>query len=79
MAGAEGDLTRQTAVIAAMLMLMVVTYLLLLIASQIERVLGVTGLNVINRTLGILITALAVQFMFDGITESGLLHSGPAG
>jgi multiple antibiotic resistance protein len=35
--------------------------------------LGVTGIYVIMRISGILLTALAVQFIFDGIAQSGLL------
>jgi multiple antibiotic resistance protein len=36
-------------------------------------VLGVTGPHVIGRIFGILPAALAVQFICDGIKESGVL------
>ena len=38
------------------------------------HLLGVTGRNVVGRVLGIVLTALAVQFVLDGIRASGLLR-----
>ena len=37
--------------------------------DRISRALGVTGRAVSTRMLGIILAALAVQFMVDGITE----------
>jgi multiple antibiotic resistance protein len=41
-------------------------------ADRISRVLGVTGRAVSTRMLGIILAALAVQFVIDGITDLGL-------
>lgn len=42
----------------------------LLAAPAIMRLLGETGANVISRLLGLILAALAVQFVLDGIKES---------
>lgn len=73
MADAEGDLLRQGLVLLMLLAVMLITWLALLLAAQLQRYLGVTGLHVISRIFGVLLAALAVQFMFDGIAQSGLL------
>src|SRR5216683_2842015 len=43
------------------------SYYMLIGSERIARVLGVTGLSVMNRVIGLIIGAIAVQFMFDGI------------
>jgi multiple antibiotic resistance protein len=72
-AEAQPDWVLEALVIAALLVVMAITLALLLIAAQLHRFLGVTGQNVISRVVGILLAALAVQFLFDGVRTSGLL------
>src|SRR5690349_10481263 len=47
-----------------------VSYAMLRAAASIARVFGVTGMNVINRVIGLIIGAVAVQFVFDGLADS---------
>ncbi len=73
MANTGGELVLQATVIGAIIVVLVLTLFSLLLATQIQRVLGITGMHVISRVFGVLLTALAVQFIFDGIAQSGLL------
>ena len=43
-------------------------YLSFLMAERISKTMGITGRAVITRLLGIILAALAVQFVIDGIT-----------
>jgi multiple antibiotic resistance protein len=72
MANVEGDLAKQSMVVFGLLSLMLGTFVAILGASQLHRLLGVTGLHVITRIFGVILSALAVQFMFDGIKQSGV-------
>lgn len=43
-----------------------------LVASIIERALGETGINVVTRLMGMLLAALSVQFVLNGLAGIGL-------
>jgi multiple antibiotic resistance protein len=61
------------AIIALMLAMIVVTWLFLLASPVIGRMLGRTGTVVITRLLGMLLAALSVQFVIDGVRATGLI------
>jgi len=71
MAGAA-DWRHQATVLAMLLLVLALTLVCLLVAVRIQRFLGITGAQVLSRILGVLLCALAVQFVFDGIMASGV-------
>lgn len=66
-----GDWAWTAAVHGVMLAVMAVTLLFFLAAGIIERALGPTGINVVTRLLGMLLAALSVQFVLDGLRAFG--------
>ncbi len=67
MGQAAGELGAQAVIIAVLVAVLVVTLACLLLVTQVMRLLGVTGINVVTRVFGIITAALAVQFIVDGL------------
>ena len=55
-------------VMAAVILL---TFMMFLTAGPLERLLGPVGINVVTRLLGMLLAALSVQFVLDGLSDFG--------
>lgn len=58
------------ALFAVLAVVLGLTLLALLFSVRIMKLLGETGANVVSRVLGILLAALAVQFVLDGLQAS---------
>lgn len=67
MARHEGDLAAQAAVILVLLGVMALCVVIFALIEPLARLLGATLTHVISRLLGILLAALAVQYVFDGL------------
>ncbi len=63
----EGDLQAQGMVIAALSLVMLISLIVFLLAGKIMSLLGPTVNSVITRVLGIILAALAAQYVIDGL------------
>jgi multiple antibiotic resistance protein len=67
---ADGEIVSQGVVIAVLMLVLALVLLGLLLATRMMRLIGVTGANVITRVLGVILGALAVQYVVDGVAGS---------
>lgn len=68
------DGARLAIVFVAFVAALAVTWLCMRSATLVLHVIGNTGVHVVTRLLGIILAALAVQFVLNGLTDSPLFH-----
>ena len=71
---AHGDRIKLAVVFAAYLTAIFATWLCMRGGTILLRVFGRTGIHVVTRLFGIMLSALAVQFVVNGLIETPLFH-----
>jgi MarC family membrane protein len=75
-ANVHGDPLGLVLVTAALAAVMALTLIFLITANRLNHILGLTAQRVLMRVFGILLAAIAVQSVFNGISASGLIMTG---
>jgi multiple antibiotic resistance protein len=70
----RGDRYDLTIVALAYAFALFVTWLCMRASTLLLRVIGTTGIHVVSRLLGIILAALAVQFVLNGLAQTPLLR-----
>ena len=70
--GRVSGLTHAIATVLLLFLCLALTFSALLASDRLERWLGETGTDVVGRVSGVLLAALAVQFVFDGLRQVAL-------
>ncbi len=58
------------AIAGVMLLVLAFVFIAFMAAIPLDRILGKTGINILTRLLGMLLAALAIQFVLDGVSQS---------
>ncbi len=69
-AGTMNDLMGKAQLIGVIAVVLGLVYLALSVAERLNRFLGVTGRALLTRLLGVLLAALSVQFVVDGVKSA---------
>ena len=72
MTHAEGAIVAQSAVLIALGLVLLITFLTLVFLTEVIQMAGETFSTLLTRLMGVMLTALAVQYVFNGLRE-GLL------
>ncbi len=70
---ASGDWLLEAALMGVMLGVMLLVFIAFYIGGRVEKLLGETGINVVTRLLGMILAALAVQFVLEGLADFGFV------
>ena len=70
--GQTEDALGLAAILGVLFAVILLVFLFMLTAGPMERFLGRVGIDVVTRLLGMLLAALAVQFILDGLASFGL-------
>jgi MarC family membrane protein len=71
LSGQNPDYEGLALVVGVMVAVIGVALVLFMASGFLERILGKTGINVVSRLLGMLLAALSVQFVLDGLRSFG--------
>ncbi|MGA8802935.1 MAG: MarC family protein, partial [Pseudolabrys sp.] len=64
------ELASFVAVVAAIVVTMLVTYLCLIYAEKLSHKLGAMGIDAVTRIVGFFVSAIGVALIFDGVIEA---------
>ena len=72
--GPKPELQHVGPVFAAIIVTSLISYWVLSAAEVVRRRLGETGIRILVRLMGLLLTAIAVQFFLNGFIDLGIIQ-----
>ncbi len=79
LASKASGLTQQVILLFSILFVFLLSYLIYIRAEYLFKIFGETGTKVITRIMGLILVAIAVQFVMDGAAEANAVIKAAAG
>ncbi|MDY6932904.1 MAG: MarC family protein [Spirochaetota bacterium] len=70
---ADGDTGKIITIVTISVIMFIIAGIVMFFSVFIERLLGETGLSVIQRIMGLILSAMAVQFIINGLNQIGII------
>ncbi len=70
LSGKARDFPQRASLFAIVAIVSLLSFFTLRSAALVARVLGQTGVNIIGRVMGLILSAVAVQFVIDGLSDA---------
>lgn len=70
----SSDWPHASLIILAIAVTSAISFIILAAADRVGSYLHETGIRILSRLMGLLLTAIAVQFVLDGLRDVGLVH-----
>ncbi len=70
---AENDLLMLVMITLIAMAVLFLTMIIMFLSARIEKILGRTGISVVQRIMGLILSALAVQFIINGLKQFGII------
>jgi len=65
----SSDQKASISIFLAVISIYLLTLVMMLLSKYVKKVIGKTGDEILRRFLGVILAALAIQFIYDGITN----------
>lgn len=69
---AQGDIVKLGIISIISIATFLIAMLVMAIASPLQTLLGRTGISVISKLMGLILSAMAVQFIYNGLVQMGV-------
>lgn len=66
---AKGDIVKLGIISIISVVTFLIAMLVMLVAGKLQQVLGQTGISVIHKLMGLILSAMAVQFIINGLSQ----------
>jgi multiple antibiotic resistance protein len=71
---ADGDVMKLIVIVAVSITVFIIAMIVMFFSTYVGSALGNTGISIIQKLMGLILSAMSVQFIRNGLSELGVIH-----